>query len=318
MHKVIYDTDPGVDDAMALVFQASHPDIQLLGVTSVFGNDTIDATTRNALFLVGRFCGPDVVVAKGGAQPLHQPAPAPIPHIHGSNALGGIVLSPCGDNLLDTRPAYEFIIDTVRQNPGEINLIAVGPLTNLALALLAAPDIQFLVKQVIVMGGAFGTNGVLGNVSPCAEANISADPHAADVVFRAAWTVAALGLDVTEQTVMSTEYLSRLKKHGGTKGQFVWDVSRHYEKFHRESAGLEGIYVHDSSTVAYLLEPDFYKVRVGPVRVVKEGPFAGLTVQKPTTMPIRTPYWDECKSQNVCVEVNAEKVLQLYYETLTR
>ena len=164
-HKVIYDTDPGVDDAMALVFQARHPDIELLGLTSVFGNATIETTTRNARFLAGRFA-PGVPVAQGAAAPLKRAAPEPLAWIHGDNGLGNIAIETGSEAALDARPAHRFIIDTVRAHPGEVTLIAVGPLTNLALALADDPQIAPLVKQVVIMGGAFGTDGVLGNVTP--------------------------------------------------------------------------------------------------------------------------------------------------------
>jgi purine nucleosidase len=129
IHKVIYDTDPGVDDAMALVFQALHPEIELLGITSVFGNATINTTTANALYLRSRFA-PGVPVARGAAAPLHRAPPAPLGWIHGDNGLGNIELSEPADTTLDARPAHEFIVDTVRAHPGEVTLIAVGPLTS--------------------------------------------------------------------------------------------------------------------------------------------------------------------------------------------
>jgi purine nucleosidase len=319
MHKVIFDTDPGVDDAMALVFQIRHPDIELIGVTSVFGNATIDTTTRNALYLVERFADPGVVVARGAANPLRRTAPEPIAHIHGHNGLGDIALPALADEgraRLDARTAHRFIIDEIRKHPHEINLIAVGPLTNLALALQEDPEIQHLVKQVIVMGGAFGINGVLGNVSPCAEANISADPDAADQVFAAAWKVTAAGLDVTQKAVMSTAYLDRIRQHGGEIGRFIWDVSRLYEQFHVDSSGVQGIYVHDSSAVAYLVAPALYRVRRGAVRVVVEGLAVGQTIQKPEEMGVPAPSWDEFNKQDVCVDVDVEGFLQLYYDTV--
>ncbi|SDG07951.1 nucleoside hydrolase [Paraburkholderia phenazinium] len=319
MHKVIYDTDPGVDDSMALVFQTRHPDIELIGVTSVFGNATIETTTRNALYLVERFAKPSVVVARGAGKPLRRATPEPIPHIHGHNGLGDIDLPELEDDgrgRLDARLAHRFIIDEIRKHPHAINLVAVGPLTNLALALQEDPEIQHLVKQVIIMGGAFGINGILGNVSPCAEANISADPDAADQVFAAAWKVTAVGLDVTQKAIMTTEYLDRLRQDGGADGQFVWDVSRHYEQFHIESSGVHGIYVHDSSAVAYLVAPELYQIRRGAVRVVVEGLAIGQTIQKPATMGVPAPNWDTLTQQDVCVDVDVEGFLKLYYQTI--
>src|ERR1700744_4459051 len=222
LHKVIYDTDPGVDDAMALVFQALHPDIELLGITSVFGNATIDTTTHNALYLRSRFA-PGVPVARGAAAPLSRQAPAPLGWIHGDNGLGNIDLGKTNDTALDPRPAHRFIIDTVRAHPGEVTLIAVGPMTNLALALAEDPGIARLVNRVVIMGGAFGVHGMHGNVSPAAEANIFNDPHSADQVLGAPWPLTVVGLDVTQRTIMSAAYLAKLRDEAGEDGQFVWD-----------------------------------------------------------------------------------------------
>ena len=314
-HKVIYDTDPGVDDAMALVFQALHPDIELLGLTSVFGNATIETTTRNARFLAGRFA-PGVPVAQGAAAPLKRAAPEPLAWIHGDNGLGNIAIEAGVEAALDARPAHRFIIDTVRAHPGEVTLIAVGPLTNLALALADDPQIASLVKQVVIMGGAFGTDGVLGNVTPAAEANILGDPHAADMVFGAPWPVAVVGLDVTQRTIMSRDYLASLRDRGGAAGQFVWDVSRHYEAFHEQSAQLTGIYVHDSSAVAYVLAPHLYTTRNGPVRVLTDGIAVGQTIQKPSTMPVPAPDWDTRPESKVCLDVDVPGMLALYERTI--
>ncbi|RKF46610.1 nucleoside hydrolase [Paraburkholderia fungorum] len=314
-HKVIYDTDPGVDDAMALVFQALHPDIELLGLTSVFGNTTIEITTRNARFLAARFA-PGVPVAQGAAAPLKRAAPEPVAWIHGDNGLGNIVLESAPEAALDARPAHRFIIDTVHAHPGEVTLIAVGPLTNLALALADDPRIASLVKQVVIMGGAFGTDGVLGNVTPAAEANIAGDPDAADAVFGAPWPVAIVGLDVTQRTIMSEAYLASLRDRGGAAGQFVWDVSRHYQAFHELSAQLKGIYVHDSSAVAYVLAPHLYTTRRGPVRVLTDGIAAGQTIQKSSTMPVPAPAWDTRPESVVCVDVDVPGMLALYERTV--
>ena len=317
LHKVIYDTDPGVDDAMALLFQVRHPDIELLGVTSVFGNGTIETTTRNALYLTGQFA-PHVPVARGAGAPLVREAPGPLPFIHGHNGVGDIPV-PADDALggkLDPRPAHRFIIDTVRAHPGEVTLVAVGPMTNLTLALAEDPEIAGLVRQVVIMGGAFGYHGILGNVSPASEANIFNDPHAADQVFNAAWPLAIVGLDVTERTIMSAAYLAELRDAGGSDGQFLWDVSRVYHAFHLKSEGLDGIFVHDSSAVAYLVRPDLYTTRSGPVRVLTEGLAIGQTIQKPAGMPVPNAAWDDRPAMTVCIDVDAPGMLELYRATI--
>jgi len=224
-HKVIFDTDPGVDDAMALLFLHLSPEVELVGVVTTFGNGTIDQTTRNALYLVDRF-KMNVPVARGAGKPLVGEPMDPPDFVHGQNALGNVSIPDDFEGLADPRPAHRFIIDTVRAAPGEITIVAVGRMTNLALALREAPDIAQMVKQVVVMGGAFGIAGVQGNVTPAAEANIIGDPEAADEIAAASWPITFVGLDVTQKTLMPTEYLAALAKDGAEAGQFIWEVSR--------------------------------------------------------------------------------------------
>jgi purine nucleosidase len=314
-HKVIYDTDPGIDDAIALVFQARHPQIDLLGITSVFGNADIDTTTANALYLASRFA-PDVPVARGAAAPLASAAPAPIPHIHGDDALGNIERTGEVTAREDGRAAHRFIIDTVRAHPGEVTLLAVGPLTNLALALRDDPEIASRVREVVVMGGAFGINGVLGNVSPAAEANMRGDPHAADLVFGAPWKMSIVGLDVTQQTIMTQAFLASVRDSAGETGRFVWDVSRFYERFHVNEGVRNGIYAHDYSAAAFVVARELFTTRGGPVRVLTEGIAAALTVQKPRSMSVPAPEWDARPSCDVCIGVDAGAVLDLFARTL--
>ncbi|GLU33477.1 nucleoside hydrolase [Trinickia caryophylli] len=314
-HKVIYDTDPGVDDAMAFVFQALDPEIELLGVTSVFGNAAIDVTTRNALYLAARFA-PAVPVARGAAAPLSGSAPVPLPAIHGEDGLGNTRLAVSAAANADPRAASRFIVDTVREYPGEVTLLAVGPLTNLALALDEGPDIARLVKRVVVMGGAFGFGGIGGNVSPAAEANMFADPLAADIVFGADWPIAIVGLDVTQRVIMTTQYLESLGERGGEAGRFVRDISLHYEAFHFNSESLRGIYVHDASAAIYVVAPEYFTTRSGPVRVLTDGIAAGHTIQKPGGMPAPAPAWDHRPACGVCVGVDADAVLARYERTI--
>ncbi|BAN25175.1 nucleoside hydrolase [Caballeronia insecticola] len=314
-HKIIYDTDPGIDDAIALVFQARHPQIELVGITSVFGNADIDTTTANALYLASRFA-PGVPVVRGAAAPLRHPPPAPIPHIHGKDGLGEISRTGHVSQQEDGRAAHRFIVEMVRANPGEITLLAVGPLTNLALALREDPDIARLVREVVVMGGAFGVGGELGNATPAAEANMHGDPDAADIVFGAAWKVSIVGLDVTHETVMTTAFLAALRDSAGDAGRFVWDVSRFYERFHADDGMSRGIYAHDYSAAAFVVARELYTTRSGPVRVLTDGIAAGLTVQKPASMRAPAPDWDTRPPCDACIGVDAAAVLDLFTRTL--
>lgn len=312
--KVIFDGDPGIDDAMALLFLHYLPQVDLQAITTVFGNASIENTTRNALFLAERF-GINAPVARGAARPLVGEAGVPPDFVHGKNGLGDIPLPEVISRAIDPRPAHRLIIEMLHASPGEVTLIAVGRMTNLALALREAPEIAKLAKQVVVMGGAFGFNGALGNVTPAAEANIEGDPTAADEVFGAAWPITLVGLDVTQQIEMSQDYLRALSRDGGEVGRFIWDISRFYEKFYR-STGERSIFVHDASAVAYFADPTLFKTRSGPVRVVTEGLAFGETIQKPDGKSFDRSEWNNRPSQKICVAVDAERLRRLFRCTI--
>jgi len=316
LHKVIYDTDPGVDDAMALFFLHYHPDIDLVGITTGHGNGPVEITTRNALYLAERF-GIVAPVARGAAGPLNGGEAHHASGVHGGNGLGDIELPETVIREPIGEPAHRFIVDMVRRHPGEITLLAVGRMTNLALALREAPDIAGLVKAVVIMGGAFGHNGHGGNVTPAAEANIHGDPHAADEVFAASWPLTAIGLDVTHEVLMTTDYLRDLAAEAGEVGRFIWDISRFYEDFYRRK-GLDGISVHDSSAAIYVVAPHLFETRTGAIRVVGEGLAAGQTIQKPDRLGFPPGAWDDRPSHAIATGVQAQALLDLYRETLLR
>lgn len=314
MHKVIFDTDPGVDDAMALLFLHHHPEIDLLGITTVFGNATIDTTTRNALFLK-REWKIDSPVAKGAGQTFipHRVSHEPPTYIHGEDGLGNIGVPETIDIPLDPRPAARFIIETVRANPGEVTLVAVGRMTNLANALKEDPEIVGLVKQVVIMGGAFHVNG---NVTPAAEANIHGDPEAADVVFTANWPVVIVGLDVTTKTVMTRQQLADIRDAAGSsRAKLLFDLSQFYIKFY-ESRVPDGMVVHDSCACAYVVAPELFTTRSGAVRVVCGGIADGQTIQKPDGRGFGPSDWDGIVSQKICTDIDADGVLKLIHDTI--
>ncbi|MFM4721254.1 nucleoside hydrolase [Aeromonas bivalvium] len=312
--KIILDTDPGIDDAMAILFAEAHPDIDLVGITTVFGNATIENGTRNALWLKQKY-GMRADVAMGAAAPLVREPVGPTTVVHGPSGLGDVA---AGEVTLapDPRPAWQYLVETVQANPGEITLVTIGPLTNLAMALVHAPEIVTQVKQVVVMGGAFGVNGHRGNVTPYAEANIHDDPEAADRVFTAPWPLVIIGLDVTQQSFFSGAYLDALRDEAGEPGRFLWDVSRFYLRFYSERIGLDGCHVHDPSAIAYVIEPTLFTLREGPVRVVKDGPAIGHTLQKFDDRRHPHDGWAGCPAQRVGVAVRDQALLALYRDTL--
>ena len=308
MHKVIFDTDPGIDDAMALLFLHRHPQIDLIGITTVFGNAPLELTTRNALFLKQEW-GISAPVAEGAGvtfDPSRREGHWPT-FIHGENGLGDIDIPEAVSVTADGRPAWQFIIDTVRAQPGEVTLVAVGRMTNLALALKADPDFAALVKDVVVMGGAFGLNG---NVSPAAEANIHGDPEAADVVFTAPWRVTVVGLDVTLKTVMTSGYLAEMAAVGDAPVKLLSDISQFYIEFYKHRVG-DGMVIHDSCACVYVVAADLFQTRSGPIRVVCGGIADGQTIQKPDGKMFPPGDWDGHPSQLVCTDVDGDRVLEV-------
>ncbi|CZF83274.1 Pyrimidine-specific ribonucleoside hydrolase RihB [Grimontia celer] len=313
--KIILDTDPGIDDAMAILFAEASPAIELVGLTTIYGNADIDTSTRNALYLKQRF-GFQCDVAKGATQPLKREPVGASVAVHGENGFGDVPIEPPTISA-DSRPAHQYIIEMLKASPGEITLVAVGPLTNLALALEQAPEITKLVKEVVIMGGAFGTHEHTGNVTPFAEANVHDDPHAADIVFTADWPVTVVGLDVTHEAFFSTDYIDTLRDTCGEVGEFMWDISRFYLDFYKTRMGVDGCFVHDPSAIAYVIDPDLFEVRKGPIRVVCEGPAEGLTLQKYKDTGHKTDEWANYPPQNVAVSVNDQALLDLYLDAIT-
>ncbi len=313
--KIILDTDPGIDDVMAIMFAEAHPEIELKAITTVFGNVSIETATHNALYLKQKYqLNADVV--KGASKPLVRPPVGPTVVVHGESGFGDVEVPAKVAGEVDSRCAYQYIIDAVKAEPNEITLVAIGPLTNLALALQADPNIVNLVKEVVVMGGAFGVNDHRGNVTPYAEANVHDDPHAADIVFSAAWPVVIIGLDVTEQSFFTGDYLDRLRDDAAEVGQFIWDVSRFYLKFYKEKVGIDACHVHDPSAIAYVIDPELFTLREGPVRVVTEGPAEGMTIQKFDDRTYPNDEWSKHTPQRVGVAVKDTELLAIYRQCI--
>lgn len=312
--RVIFDTDPGIDDIMALLFAHRAAAIELVGITTVVGNGTITDVTRNALYACEQF-GIDVPVHQGAGEPLQVASDSPPDFVHGADAMGNVAQAP--KRNANSTDAAQFIIDTVRAAPGQITLLAVGRLTNLATALARAPDIAALTAQVVIMGGALGTGDHRGNVTPVAEANIYGDPHAADMVFTAAWPVTMVGLDVTMEWFMPRQWLQKLCNQLGTTGTLLWNMTRFYDAFYAASQDRAGFPVHDSSAVAWLLAPEHFRTTTGALRVVTEGVARGQTIMVPADQHFPENGWTHQPQQQACVGVDADALLELFAATLT-
>jgi inosine-uridine nucleoside N-ribohydrolase len=309
-HKVLLDTDPGVDDAMALLFALRSPELEIVGVTTVFGNAEVEQTTLNALRVLQAGGRPDVPVAAGAARPLVRPYRGRKAAIHGEDGLGGAFVHspPPAGRPLDL-PAAQFIARTALAQPGELTLIAVGPLTNLALAARLEPRLASAVRRVILMGGAAFQRG---NASPVAEANLYSDPEAAAIVFTAGWPLVMVGLDVTTRTVLTPAHLEDLARAGNPHADFVARITPFYIQAYRARYGIDGCYLHDPSAIACAIDPGMFQVQRLPMWIETEGRCAGQTVPDPYHQ------WGDAPETDVCVDVDSPRLLALFKERLTR
>ncbi len=273
--KIIIDCDPGIDDALALVYAHGHPGLEVAGLTTVAGNVSLDRTTGNAL-RIREFLGmAGVPVVAGSPGPLLRSA-IDAREVHGESGLGLVEL-PEPVSGPDPGHAADFIIGQVSAAPGEITLIAVGPLTNIALAVRRYPALTAQVADFVIMGGSAGR----GNVTPAAEFNIAADPEAAAIVFGAGWTVTMVGLDVTLRARADADVRGRL----GTLGRLADDLMLPVIAGYRVPAtphsgeGHDGPAVHDVCAVAHVAEPGLLSFTPAQVQVETAGRYtAGMTV----------------------------------------
>ena len=308
--KIIIDTDPGIDDAMAILFAFASSELEVVGLTTIFGNVHTTLATQNALRLV-EFAGhAHVPVAHGADKPLVIAFDEAPTIVHGSDGLGNTHHAPPRGQAV-AQSAAQFIVEQVMTHPGEITLAPVGPLTNLALALEIEPRITQQVAGVVLMGGAATVNG---NVNPAAEANIWHDPHAADRVFTAGWPLTMVGLDVTMSTQMDEAYLAGLRS--SRSGEFIFAISRFYQQFHKLAHGIEACHTHDPSAIAYLIDPTLFCSERGPIRVVTEGIAAGQTLMDRRREWLSPNEWSDQPEVNVCVAVDSARLLDLYRQRI--
>ena len=271
--KLIIDCDPGVDDTLAVILALQYPGFEILGITTTFGNTDLEQSTQNALRIV-ELSGQSIPVYKGAGKPLVVAPDAAPDFVQGKDGLGN-THQPVPRLQAQNIGAAEFLVDMATKYPGQITVVAIGRLTNLAQAIKQDPKFTKNIQQVVVMGGTLYTPG---NVSPVAEANIAGDPHAADMVFTAPWQVTMLGLDVTTKVRINDKMLTKIKARNQRFGEFVYSITRFYADFYREQHLDGGFFVHDSSALVYLVDPDLFQLKQGPVRVVTEGIAIGQTI----------------------------------------
>lgn len=303
---LLLDCDPGVDDAIAILLSKYLTNLDLIAVTSVAGNVEVAYTTQNALDLLELAGLGHVPVYRGAEQPLFGEAKT-APHVHGQNGLNGLSLPP-SRRQAEKLPAWDAIYDFAKRFEGELTIVAIGPLTNLGLALIKYKQLPKLLKRVVLMGGA----AVGGNVTPAAEFNVYADPEAADIVFNSGLEVVMCGLDVTVPAYLTAEELDELGTLGSRQAKFARDVSQGLLAYSK-GYGLPGMCMHDPLALLYADDETLLKTERAGVRVETKGK---LTRGKTVT----DLYSDKKMEKNawVATGVDREAFKRRLFETMAR
>lgn len=307
MTRVIIDTDPGIDDTAAIFFALAANAFQVEMMTTVFGNAALEHTTRNALILLETAGRTDIPVFAGAGRPLLR-EPNLGTAIHGGNGLGDIA-----PPAVTTRPqpgrAADRIADAILAAPGEITLLALGPLTNVALALQIEPAIATAVREIVVMGGAVK---VPGNVTSVATANLFNDPEAAAIVYRSGAPIVQVGMEVCVPTVITHDRLERLAAARNPMTELLLAATPQIMGFYRQSYGLEtGVRYNDLVMMMRVIRPDLFRSIRLPVLVEAAG-----TLTAGQTVPDWHGRWGMAPNTEICLEVDSEALADLFVETL--
>lgn len=309
--RVIVDTDPGLDDTAAILFTLACPDlVSVEMLTTVFGNTGIEHTTRNALTILDAAGRTDIPVYEGAVRPLLR-APRFAPHVHSSDGLGGLAAQYPPTGTVRPGIGAEKIVEQVMAAPGEITLIALGPLTNVALALHLEPRLATSVREIVLMGGAVR---VPGNVSPVASANMLNDPDAAAVVYNSGARLVQAGLDVALPTIISPAHLARIAAAVSAAARLLTDVARAAIASYLPLYGDEGgARFNDLPTVAYVVDRTLFQAERHPVVIETTGTYTtGMTVvdwRRDLGRPENT---------DVLLGIDAPRLVEMFAERLSR
>ena len=273
--RIIIDTDPGQDDAVAILLALGSPELEVLGITAVAGNVPLPLTERNARIICELAGRPDMRVYAGCDAPLVRKL-VTAEHVHGKTGLDGPQLAEPVMPLQDQH-AVDFIIDTLRREPAHtVTLCPLGPLTNIATAFQRAPDVVSRVQQIVLMGGAYFE---VGNITPAAEFNIYVDPEAAEIVFRSGVPLVVMPLDVTHKALTNRARIEAFRAMGTAPGRMVAEWTDFFERFDMQKYGSEGAPLHDPCVIAYLVDPSLFAGRHVNVEIETQSELTlGMTV----------------------------------------
>jgi len=307
--KIIIDTDPGQDDAVAILLALGSDELEVVGITAVAGNGPLNLTETNARKICELAGRPDIKVYSGAVRPLVRPL-VTAEHVHGKTGLDGPVL-PEPTMELQRQHAVDFLVETLmREEAGTITLCALGPLTNLALALIREPRIAPRIQEIVLMGGGFFEGG---NMTPTAEFNIYVDPHAAEVVFSSGVPIVVMPLDVTHKALTTAKRIEAMRALGTKVGDATAALLDFFERFDEEKYGTDGGPLHDPCVIAYLLKPELFGGRQCNVAIETASELTmGMTVIDWWGVTNRT------KNAMVMRDIDADGFFALLTERLAR
>ena len=248
--RILFDTDPGIDDSLAILLALASPELKVEGVSVVHGNCSVDRAATNALSVLELAKGNHIPVSRGFELPLVQPSML-APETHGETGVGYAVLSP-PNNKPVTQHSVDFLIETIMSAPGKMTLVCIGPLTNVAVAIRKEPRIVRAVNEVVIMGGAIRHQG---NTTPLAEFNVYVDPHAAYMVYHSGMPITLVPLDVTYQCILTKADVKRLQSINSPISNFVADSTRYYMEFHDAYQKIDGCIINDPLALALTFAP---------------------------------------------------------------
>ncbi len=298
MRRFIIDTDPGIDDAFAIGLMMKS-DVEIVGITTVSGNNGIDTVTTNALRLVNFYKRPEIQVYEGAGKPICRES-GPSADCHGPDGLGGTYL-PVGDNHVQEKHAVDFLIETLLASDGEIEILALGPLTNLALAYQKSPEAMKKVKRIYTMGGGIDC----GNITPHAEFNYWVDPEATKIVFEAGLPIYMIGLNVTHECIISLEEFELLKEKGDRITDLYHKMTDGYAAHYKKFMGIEGAIIHDLVAATSIFDSEIISFETANIYVETDGEMRGATQTGKGGKPVY-----------VGMAVNVDKYKQHIFENL--
>ncbi|KAM4105588.1 hypothetical protein ACB094_04G003100 [Castanea mollissima] len=312
--KIIIDTDPGIDDAMAIFVALRSPEVEVIGLTTIYGNVYTTLATRNALHLLEVAGRADIPVAEGSHVSITNGTKLRIAgFVHGADGLGNQNFPPPKGKPIE-QSAADFLIEQAKLYPGKVTVVALGPLTNIALAIQRDPAFSKNIGQIVLLGGAFLVNG---NVNPASEANIFGDPDAADIVFTSGADVVAVGINVTHQVVFTDADREKLSRSDGKFAQYLCKILDVYFSYHHDAYNIKGVYLHDPATILAAVDPSLMTYTEGVVRVQTSGITKGLTILYNKQKRFgEVTEWTDKPTVKVAVTADAPALVKLVMERL--